>query len=451
MIKKIPLKAPPTDTCQVSLDWLQSYAAAWFKENVPNHGQIWFPDENILGLTTNFPKHHDHIEVILTGSFFIRLLESQLWPFKSFRFWVFSSRIRNFLIQEFNFSADVIGLIGRKAESRVPALTSQKSLNLIYAGRLSLTKNITAIMRLVSHLQKNSARDVTLDIFGQPDDFPDESIGRYSSFSMSDVIGQLSTELDWSSPPVFHGYVEQSEWPRVKRANPIFISFSTSMYEDFGTAAQIAINAGWPCILSDWGGHADNPNSYLVPHSLIAQTREPRFIQESKTKLLANYILGLGESEQLSRGSESIIPLREIQREELHLCLNKFLVGIGPTILFSLRERMSYFADLPKGMDFFSRYHQALRNGLAREAIIVNDLVDTRNIKVNHNEHPFDVYFTREIFSHQSARRLSSYKKIIIYGSNSECKSVLAYLRNIIGEEIEIHLCIQDETTGSNQ
>lgn len=155
------------------------------------------------------------------------------------RLWTFSPRIKAFLIDVYQMKSEEIGIIGRFPSSKKPSAPDfNQTVNLVYAGRLSLTKNITSLIRLTSLLQTHFKRDVTLDLFGKTDNFPDESIGRFTDFSMNEEIEELIKRLPWKNKPVIHAPVPQHEWLNINRPHPLFISLSSSMYEDFGTAAR---------------------------------------------------------------------------------------------------------------------------------------------------------------------------------------------------------------------
>jgi hypothetical protein len=439
MIRKINPKILSGDICQLSLTWLENYAKNWFNKHVPDHGQIWFSDENTKVISVNFPNKDELVEIILTGNFFLRMLESKFWTFEQFRLWTFSSRLKDFLVQTYKIPSEKIGIIGRTSPSEIfhnPNFS--ESANFVYAGRLSLAKNITSIIRLTSLLQTKYDRPFTLDIFGEPDDFTDPSIGRYQTSPIVDVINGLIEELPWKERPVFHGSVAQSEWLKVNRAKPVFVSFSCSMYEDFGTAAEIAIQHGWPCLLSDWGGHAEAGNSIKVPLHLVARTHEPLFLQKFKSEALASVLIK--NSLSLSQKAEYNFVPEIMSRNELNSNMDIFFEKWGPEVLLCLRASTDFFADTRKGINFFRQYSAAFGPHEAEEALIINDLRPNTDHQIKWEGKSFEVIYLREFFNSFFLKRLENYKTITLVELGPDIPVIQNYIKDILGLNIPINI-----------
>lgn len=435
MIRKINPKIIYPDICQTSLDWLADHATKWLKENVPQHGRIWFPDENTQGLTEKFPKDDELVEVVLTGSFFIRILEAKLWPFKNMRLWTFSPRIKAFLIDVYQMKSEEIGIIGRFPSSKKPSAPDfNQTVNLVYAGRLSLTKNITSLIRLTSLLQTHFKRDVTLDLFGKTDNFPDESIGRFTDFSMNEEIEELIKRLPWKNKPVIHAPVPQHEWLNINRPHPLFISLSSSMYEDFGTAAEIASHHGWPSLLSNWGGHGSANHNLLVPMHLVARTYEPVFLQNYKTLTLATQLIDNSLPFLSSSHAEpGYVPDRIWDKQSLGTTIDDFIKCWGPGVLLSLREKMSTFADTPSGIELFKKYHAFLGPEKTQIAWIINDLAPLPDFKLPLEDKAFEVIYLRELFNPYFLKRIADFEKIVLFDLGEDLSRVVRFLREVHG------------------
>ncbi|MES2528171.1 MAG: hypothetical protein V4598_13850 [Bdellovibrionota bacterium] len=348
--RKINPDATNVDTCQKSLDWLRVEVTEWLRTNVPDHGIIWFADNNST-LVSGFPAETAKVEIIFTGSFFLRFLESGLWPFKDQRIWVLSQRVKDIFVHLFGMPEEEIGIIGRPIKKEVP-----RGQNFVYAGRLSFTKNIPGLLHFISELQRISP-DATLDIFGEFDAFPDESLGRFSPFSLKDHVTSLMAKLHWTSRPVFHGEVAQIDWPQVKRQNPSFISFTTLMYEDYGTAVEIATRKNWPALVSDWGGHAE-ASGHHIPVSLLPEAFMPEEIQALKAKRIVTQFLDGKFS--FRSNDPAFIPTT---CKSLQKARNEFMAKAVPEIFLCFREEMSLFADTPKGQRIFRSYRQLMAGG----------------------------------------------------------------------------------------
>lgn len=207
------------------------------------------------------------------------------------RLWTFSPRIKAFLIDVYQMKSEEIGIIGRFPSSKKPSAPDfNQTVNLVYAGRLSLTKNITSLIRLTSLLQTHFKRDVTLDLFGKTDNFPDESIGRFTDFSMNEEIEELIKRL-------------------LGKINPSFMHLFLNMNGLTSTALiPYSLASQAPCmrilelrrdrlpswlasLLSNWGGHGSANHNLLVPMHLVARTYEPVFLQNYKTLTLATQLI----------------------------------------------------------------------------------------------------------------------------------------------------------------
>ena len=348
--RKINPDATNVDTCQKSLDWLRIEVTEWLRTNVPDHGDIWFADDNST-LISRFPEETAKVEIIFTGSFFLRFIESGLWSFKNQRVWVLSQRVKDIFVHLFGIPQDEIGVIGRPVKKEV-----KPGHNFVYAGRLSLTKNIPGLLHFISELQKVSP-DATLDVFGEFDSFPDESLGRFAPFSLKDHVSDLLARLQWTRRPVFHGEVSQNEWPLVNRNNPAFISFSTLMYEDYGTAVEIANRRNWPALISDWGGHAE-ASAHHIPVNLIPEAFMPEEIQALKAKRLVTQFMDGKFTFRSINPAFIPVPCKSLQ-----MARNEFMAKATPEILLCLREEMSLFADTPKGQKIFRSYRQLMAGG----------------------------------------------------------------------------------------
>lgn len=347
MIKVSPL-AITHSACKSSLDWLLRYGAEWIKTNVSDYGEIWLPDDNHLALTSNFPKATKHTEIILTGSFLMRLIELPYWKLENIRLWTFSSTLKKTLVDFLDIPADYIGIIPHP-----DALKKELKLanaQLVYVGRLNWAKNIEALLYLTSHLQHSYSPNITLNLVGALDELPDESHGRIEAPSLSQELQKIIDRLNWLTPPQLSGY--QVNWKNQLKDNSHFISLSTSMYEDFGVAAHEA-SLKIPTLLSSWGGHWDHPAANLLASELIFQSFEPEWSKKQKTALLAEALIKGDFVENES--THSFIPTM-ISHKELSQACVQFIDRSCPEILLMFRDDLDTFADTDKGKALFHRY-----------------------------------------------------------------------------------------------
>ncbi len=427
MLKKVNPRLPDHDTCQRSLDWLYTDIEKWFQSHVPDHGHLWMADDDLNGLSSRFPSPSAKVEIIFTGSFLMKFLESGHWPFQDFRIWVLSERVKEIFINLFQLPASEIGVIGRKVHAK-------KSLgeNFVYAGRLSRGKNIPGMLRFVSELQKIRP-NVTLDIFGAFDDFPDESLGRYVAGDLRDEVMALVDNLPWTSTPVFHGDVPQDKWPLIQKPSPTFISFSSSMYEDYGTAAEIACRKGWPCFVSNWGGHSE-ASAWHIPFYEIPQWFELPVLQNLKANHLAEKFNQNGFS--FSGKDPGFIPGKSTQ---LQTARNSFILH-SPEALLCLRNKMYLYADTTKGSAFFREYRFCMSgNSRGKNLLISNDQSD-EEILIPETSGEIETTTVRDALSPFFLKRLSGYQRIHVCTGKEEGEKIVQYLKTTLQLPTEIIL-----------
>lgn len=438
-MKKIRPNSVPNDFCQTSFDQIQNFVNLWFQTYIPDAGEIWIPDEEKYNLQENFPKGDKaHLEIVLTGKFLLRFLEMPCWPWDKLRLWVLSRRVKDILVNLWGFPSSHIGIIPR--EQLVPNLTLQQpielnrnQLNFIYAGRLSVGKNIEGLLKTVSFLQNSCHVNATLDIYGEYDDMLDDSWGRFASFSYQDKLQKTLKSLSWKNPPVFHGWVPTEKWLASSRPSPVFISLSTFMSEDFGMAARFAQRAGWPCFLSDWGGHADQtgPNQFLIPHHLIAQTYDSDFVSTEKGKTLARWIHEEKTAANFELENIFEMPLITTKSEILRYH-QAFVQRWQPSIFYAIRNNLAQFADTREGMNFFIRYRALMGSTLhAKELVVVPDNLDyshSHGLNLSLNS---EVLPTRYLFSKYYLTNINRYNNIRIEGKPQDVAKLTEFLSGI--------------------
>jgi hypothetical protein len=99
--------------------------------------------------------------------------------------------------------------------------------------------------------------------------------------------------LPWTSTPQVRPPKAPEQWTKTTVPSPVFISLSKFEKEDFGVSIAQAQAAGWPVILSDWGGHRDvlGSNVIRVPPRLIADYRESPSQQSRSAQRVAKFIM----------------------------------------------------------------------------------------------------------------------------------------------------------------
>lgn len=349
MIKKIRPQTRPLFTCHHSLNWLAQYALRTLLENGVDVKYLWVTDNNDQCFDAKLPED-TVIDVLLTGSFFLRMLELPFWPIKKMRLWTLCEDSKKLISEVFKIPKEKIGLIPHpKTPDTKP---NEHFKHFIYAGRLSWGKNIEALLSLVSFLQQTTHPHLTLTIYGEKSDLPEESFGRIAEGHFD--IQELINLYTWKSPPTLLG--NDPQWFNHILEDSHYISLSTSMYEDFALSPTEAAQHGSSLILSRWGGHKHKRGAKLLNSSLIFKSFEPQWIKEIKTQLLAQDITTTSCSRT---GFDLTFFSTEISlQEDLSKQMMSFIHQQSPEILLCFREAMDVYADTFKGRNFFYLYQK---------------------------------------------------------------------------------------------
>lgn len=233
-------------------------------------GSFWLPDFEGLG------KQASHTQdIVLTGRFLQRLLESGNWLPPSLRLWCLSSVVKRTLIKTFDFRPSQIGVIDRY--QLFPVKKQKKfdrdELNLVYGGRICTAKNVLLLLHVTYHLQNFLSCPVQLFFIGPFDEEKHEHRDK-SEKNLNSFLKEIFEKLKFKDQPVFMSKRSAQSWFDLPIENPVFFSLSTYLFEDFGVALAQAQSAGWPAIISDWGGHRDvkGENILKIPAHLLSDT-----------------------------------------------------------------------------------------------------------------------------------------------------------------------------------
>lgn len=366
------------DSCQTSIDILREKCTKFLVDEM-GATRIWFPDH-----CEPYPAAsgiEELTDVVFFGRFAQKFLESGNWLGHDFRLWTLCRAARDVLIQLYKIPAAKIGIIPRyrlfpaSPSSAVKAPPVDESIigrNFVFAGRISPTKNIEALLLSISDLQVNYRRRVTLDLFGSFDSEPHPDRGRRARPDYQEVIRDLVQRLPWVTAPTFHGKVEPDAWLRDDWASPCFISLSTFACEDFGVSLAQAQSAGWPAWLSDWGGHRDAIGKIRrFSISAIGRSGEPEAIVRTKSKILAQCFDAIWPSATPSYAAappfglayiEALQPPENVALTEIDRWRRAAIDEYLPGIHFFYRDAsdgMEFFADTPQGRLFLSRYRMS--------------------------------------------------------------------------------------------
>jgi glycosyltransferase involved in cell wall biosynthesis len=133
---------------------------------------------------------------------------------------------------------------------------------ILYAGRISLQKNVDILIREFRNLAQSSTVPLRLWIVGAFDDVGAVFMGakNYEGFmyaKIQKILAGFPPEL--RSRVTLWGQQDGLTLVRLKSASDVFVSLSLYHDEDFGMSPAEALACGLPSVLTDWGGYGSFP------------------------------------------------------------------------------------------------------------------------------------------------------------------------------------------------
>lgn len=229
--------------------------------------------------------------VLLGDAPLFLILYGHLFSGRSYRLWVLSKKMKNWLVARIQIPAEFIHIMDRYElfPPKVPRYGLLDSNCFVYAGRtMHEEKNcaylleVYAILNGIRHFQNHP-----LYICG-----PDVSENKaFIKNTNAVLMGDLG-----------------GNWSRFKFGKPTFISLSTYRFEDFSVAAAQAQSAGMPVIVTEWFGLADlNGNEvYKIPPALVLKKSLSRKAIENYLSFKYPSIRSLNRSTQRTGVPKSI-------------------------------------------------------------------------------------------------------------------------------------------------
>ena len=374
---KIPPGLRDPDVCQASIEVLKSRCENLFR-SYPEVRNLWIADFQDPPPTV---PHGEVLDVVFFGKFLTRILETGNWPSGRYRFWALSKSVIEVLVRLVGVPRKSIGRIPRYALfDHTPAAQmpgGKTPFTWVFAGRLSATKNIGMLLKTASFLQTQENVPVRLELIGEADDEYHLDFGRRELPRYEPTLRALTDSLKWSRPPQFHSKVEPWEWLQRPFENPVLVNFSTFASEDFDVSLAQAQSAGWPALVTDWGGHREATGVMKVHPAEIGASHEPDVIVSWKARLLARKIArNLQEPITWVTQETSLQFPDSLSSSEIDELRHSWIKRVGPDLHSLYRQGMGHFADTPKGAQFFSHYRNLFSGSYPGRPIIVliNDL-----------------------------------------------------------------------------
>lgn len=319
----------------------------------------WFPD------TYEYPQNLSQTkDIVLTGDFLRRILESGNWIFPEMRLWCVGSPVKKFLTTMMKVPEECVSLIPRYDLKPVPAAQPVfstwhdfKMINFVYAGKISQSKMILTWLWTVQFLQKKYHLPVRAHLFGR---FVQEE--KFCSCpgdnEYEKAVKNLIETSDWQIRPVLHGQVERTTWLNAHYEAPIYVSFSMLPLEDFGLSLAEAQQVGWPVIVNHWGGYKDIQGPAIkVPNIFLTGGSEDEMTAKSSGEAVADFIYkSKFETKKISTSS-CLLP-QAIKREDWEILRLNLLKEWGMELSLLPQRKIRNLEGSPRFKEFIAQYNR---------------------------------------------------------------------------------------------
>ncbi len=376
-MKRIPRHFPIWDQCQSSIETLVERIETFFNTHpngveIPSQARFYCD----YGKSIEQRFSSDQLIHIITFGDIIRKMAQ--WPNLSgheYKFWCLANDFKR-IQEELYFKGDhQVELIKREDLFQTqPA--SQPELNqgidLVYAGRLSRQKNIKSLIAF-SHALHQAGVENRLHLFGSFDERYHEELGRWQVSSFKNELQDFIESLEGSWTPTFHGQVEREAWPKYDFKNPVAISLSTFIGEDFGVSLAQAQAQGWPIICSNFGGHKDIYGESLIkiPSWLCAPFSYPDMAIIELAKRASSLVLKEGFSAQCPSPLPKEHARSPINYKQIIECHQRLIKDLGTSAFWLNTESLDQFADSNKGSLHLLKCRDILESPSKEESLII--------------------------------------------------------------------------------
>ncbi|MES2965544.1 MAG: glycosyltransferase [Bdellovibrionota bacterium] len=388
------------DPCQTSVNFLRARCAKFFAARPELRAKhVWYADHHV-GMPK--VKSGDIVDVVFFGGFVRRFLESGNWLDGRYRLWCLTGSVRDVMSKVLGIPVDAIGVIPREDLAPEPKRSAVfprrgEKVTFVFGGRLSATKNLELLVRTVSRMQTELRLDVALVLSGNFDDrnHPDRGIRVGENYALK--LTELIAKLSWTeSPKLVHG-LKPAEWiAKSNVVNPVYVNLSTYVYEDFDVSLAQAREAGWPAIVSDWGGHRDLRSDascvLKIPPAMLGHSHEPETLTDLRARSLAIHLshaifdrpskktVVAAKAAARTKPREFEIP-RVSTSAELDSFRRKFIEKVGPSVITLVRHGLDGFSYEAPSEKFFSAYRACFAAPFHGEvtAVLVGDFQESKN------------------------------------------------------------------------
>ncbi len=125
---------------------------------------------------------------------------------------------------------------------------------LIYAGRISLQKNLHTLIRILEEVMKE--KEVFLCIAGSPDQTPLKEFG-ISGDNYAQRLDEMIKKKGLTNNVIFPGHIDDNTLVEMFSVSDLFVNATIHHDENFGFSQVEAQACGLPIVASEWGGIKD--------------------------------------------------------------------------------------------------------------------------------------------------------------------------------------------------
>ncbi|WP_417335311.1 glycosyltransferase [Halobacteriovorax marinus] len=383
-MSKIKRDSIQIDPCELSMSILRERCEYFFENHteVESSQRVYVEDPNEKSLGKN---RNEIVDIILFGNAYKSFFNSGNWIGRDFRIWVLSHSNKK-IVDSFFDNEDVANVIPRyslfpRTKKRENSFICGEDCNFVYAGRISAQKNIESILYFLYYYRDKYSSLSTLSIYGEFEDTYHEDLGRRFQESYENRIKKIVKDLGLEESVTFHGKVEAASWTRVDYENPVFISLSTFISEDYGCAAAEAQEQGWPLLVSDFGGHQDiiGKGVVKVPYNYIGNSHLPiEVISQLSSSLISN-LEAISKNEEVLESIDNLNSYSVIDIDKIDEYRRKIVEKIGPDVNLIHSDYVGAFADTVAGSFFFRDIKKCLYDHKENISVIAFDFDEEFN------------------------------------------------------------------------
>ncbi len=125
----------------------------------------------------------------------------------------------------------------------------------VYAGRITIEKNVHSVLEVVRHLLRTGAR-IKLAVATRVEDVPFRQLHMYGR-GLDAKIQRLIEQLDLSEHVRLLPWLDHSHLNELHNVGDVFVNLTLATGENFGYAQVEAMSAGLPVVATAWGGLRD--------------------------------------------------------------------------------------------------------------------------------------------------------------------------------------------------